>query len=176
MWSVNKKHRKPLILSTPEIFLQDTTLLKHCGNYMVWHKMYYITTHRTNSTCSHSSKLQSPHTNSCLPNSPPVYRSLNIPAPPSLIPRQPSYSTKSENESKGHSYLITSGIVMRRQLTIFFISEEFCNIKYGRRILLNLTTWTHKWMKIKFGDSAGECYLWTAPGYGCNCKRAQACF
>ena len=49
-----------------------TTLLIHCGNCMVCHKMccIIIIKHCTNNTFSHSSKLQSTGTSSCLPFTP----------------------------------------------------------------------------------------------------------
>ena len=63
------------------------TLLIHCGKYMVCHKMYYIIKHWTN-TFSLFQMTQSTRTNSCqshsLPNIPPFYPSLVVPASPSV--------------------------------------------------------------------------------------------
>ena len=49
---------------------QKTTILVHCRNYRVCHKTQHTIKHSTNNTCSHSPKLQSTRTNSCLPFTP----------------------------------------------------------------------------------------------------------
>ena len=61
------------------------SLLFYCGNYTVYNKTYDITEHCTNSTRSHSSKLQSIRTNSWLTFTPKHSSVLSQPHRP-LIP------------------------------------------------------------------------------------------
>ena len=78
---------KKIIFSTPAFSRYKTTLWIHCTKYVVCHKMYFIIKHCTNNTCSHSSKLRSSRTSSCLPLTPrhsSIYPSLVISSSPSL--------------------------------------------------------------------------------------------
>ena len=63
---------------------QTTTILVHCRNYRVCHKTQHTMKHCTNNTCSHSPKLQSTRTNSCLPFAPKHFSILSQPHRPHI--------------------------------------------------------------------------------------------